>query len=80
MAGMKTKDTPNRRTMNLEELATSLGIGRSLVYDLARRGELPVPVLKLGRRFVVPRSAVERLLGVEDAASASSLPPGQIVG
>ena len=45
---MKTKDTPNRRTMNLEELATSLGIGRSLVYDLARRGELPVPVLKLG--------------------------------
>ena len=49
-------------TITLEELGRRLGIGRSLVYDLARRDALPVPVNRLGLRLVVSRMAVDRLL------------------
>ena len=54
-------------TLTIEEAARRLGIGRSLAYDLARRDELPVKVLRLGRRLVVPRPALERVLNGEGA-------------
>ena len=44
---------------------TRLGIGRTLAYRLARTGGLPVPVLRLGRRLVVPRAALDRALRLE---------------
>ena len=46
-----------RLTMTVEEAATLLGVSRALAYDLVRRGELPC--LRLGRRVVVPRKALE---------------------
>ena len=52
----------SRRTMNLEEFADDFGIDRSTVYHLAKTGALPVPVIRLGRRLVVSRVAVDRLL------------------
>jgi excisionase family DNA binding protein len=48
-------------TMSITEAADALGIGRTLAYELARTGELPT--LRLGRRLVVPRRALQRLLG-----------------
>ena len=48
--------------MNIPEFAKAVGISRGLAYDLARRNELPVPVIKLGRRMVLSRKAVEALL------------------
>lgn len=41
-----------------------LGIGRSLAYELARRGEFPVPVLRVGTQYRVPTAALRELLGV----------------
>ena len=58
-------DRPPPFTMTVEEAARRLGIGRTLAYDLARRDRLPVPVLRLGRRLVVPRPALERVLAGE---------------
>jgi excisionase family DNA binding protein len=52
-----------RLTMNIEDLARAIGISRPTAYDLARRDELPVPVIRVGRRLVVSRSAVDELLG-----------------
>ena len=53
-------------TMSVEEAAQLLGIGRSLAYDLARRGELP-GVLRLGeKRLRVSRPALERYLRQEN--------------
>ena len=49
-----------RRTVTVEEAAKVLGIGRSAAYLAVRTGELPS--LKIGRRIVVPRIALERLL------------------
>jgi excisionase family DNA binding protein len=55
-----------RLTYTLTEAARRLGISRALAYDAAHRGELPV--CRIGRRMLVPRAALLRLL--EDA------PPG----
>ncbi len=58
----------DRLTVSVEEAAVLLGISRALAYDLVRRGELPH--LRLGRRVVVPRKALE-----EFVATASLRPP-----
>lgn len=46
--------------MTVEEAAHALGIGRASAYEAARRGELPV--LRIGRRLVVPVDALEAML------------------
>ena len=51
---------PNRLTLTVEEAAQLLGISRALGYELVARHELPS--LRLGRRIVVPRRALEALL------------------
>lgn len=50
----------DRFTMSVEEAAEALGISRALAYELVRRGDLPH--LRLGRRVVVPRKALERFI------------------
>jgi hypothetical protein len=40
-----------------------LGIGRSKAYELAKSGEFPVAILRIGRRYLVPTSAILALLG-----------------
>ena len=49
-----------RLTLSVEETARLLGIGRNLCYDRVKTGE--IPVIKIGRRLLVPRSALEKLL------------------
>ena len=49
-------------TMTIPEFAAVCSISRGLAYDLARRDKLPVPVIKLGKRMVLSRKAVEALL------------------
>ena len=49
-----------RQTLTIEETAKLLGIGRQLAYDRVKTGE--IPVIKIGRRLLVPRSALEKLL------------------
>ncbi|MEO6045704.1 MAG: hypothetical protein ABIQ47_17535 [Tepidiformaceae bacterium] len=56
--------------MNLDELAAALGMGRALTRRLAREDALPPPikVIRLVRRMVVSRSAVEYLLAATDGS------------
>lgn len=42
-----------------------LGLGRNATYDAISRGE--IPVLRFGRRILVPRKALERLVNGEAA-------------
>jgi predicted DNA-binding transcriptional regulator AlpA len=58
----KNKRRNRRGTCTLPEFAQRYGIARSTAYDLAKRGELPIPVIALGRRRVLSRELVERLL------------------
>ena len=54
-----------RQTINIEDVARRLGINRSTAYELARRNQLPVPVIRLGRRMVVSRHALDALLAAQ---------------
>ena len=49
-----------RLTLSVPETAKVLGIGRNLCYDRVKTGE--IPVIKIGRRLLVPRAALEKLL------------------
>jgi len=53
-----------RATLTVAEAAELLGIGRTLAYELARSGAFPVPVVRLGRRLVVPVGPLATLLGL----------------
>ena len=50
--------------MTIPEAARALGASRNFGYELARRGE--IPVIRFGRRIVVPKAAFERMLGKDD--------------
>jgi predicted DNA-binding transcriptional regulator AlpA len=39
-----------------------LGISRNTGYSLIQRGQFPLPVVKAGRRLLIPKVAIERLL------------------
>jgi len=52
-------------TTDIETAGAILGIGRSKSYELAKSGEFPVRVLRIGRRYVVPTPSILALLGVE---------------
>ena len=47
-------------TLSVEEAAKVLGIGRNLCYDRVKTGE--IPAIKIGRRLLVPKAALEKLL------------------
>jgi len=49
-----------RLTLSVPEAAKLLGIGRNLCYDRVKTGE--IPVIKIGRRLLIPKKALERLL------------------
>jgi excisionase family DNA binding protein len=50
-------------TLTVPEAARVLGISRSMAYEAVRRGE--IPVLRFGRRVIVPRAALMKMLGEE---------------
>lgn len=62
-------------TMTVSEAARVLGISRSSAYECVRRGELRA--VRLGRRLVVPRSAVTALLeGLQGETSSAASETG----
>lgn len=52
---------PRRATVSVEQAGEILGISRSSAFQAVTNGELPV--IRIGRRLLVPRSALEKLLG-----------------
>jgi excisionase family DNA binding protein len=53
--------TTERLVLTVDEAAYLLNISRTLAYELIARGELPA--LRLGRRIVIPRVTLEKLVG-----------------
>ncbi len=49
-------------TLDVPSAARVLGIHPLTLYSAIRRGESPIPVIRIGRRILVPRAALERLL------------------
>ena len=51
-------------SLSLVQAAHALGIGRTSAYNLARRGEFPCPLIKVGALYRVPTAGLLRLLGL----------------
>ena len=47
-------------TLTVTECAKRLGIGRNSAYEAVARGE--IPVIRIGKRLLVPKAALEILL------------------
>jgi len=59
-------------TVSIAATAKVLGISRAHAYDLARRNELPVRVLRLGTRLVVPTAELRRLVDPDEATGGTA--------
>ncbi|MER7278012.1 DNA-binding protein [Dactylosporangium sp. NPDC000244] len=61
-------------TVDIETAGAVLGIGRSKSYELAKAGDFPVRVLRIGRRYLVPTNLLLKLLGVDQDTESSRQP------
>ena len=62
--------TAEKLTITVEEAGKLLGISRSLAYTMVRTGKLRS--LRIGRRFIVPKQAIDELLRPPVSQSKSS--------
>jgi excisionase family DNA binding protein len=56
-----------RATYDIAEAGRLLGIGRNQAYEAVKRGE--IPIIKIGRRLLVPKVAFDRILDGAKGAS-----------
>lgn len=61
-------------TVDLLTAARALCLGRTKAYDLARRGEFPCPVFRIGDTYRVPTTALLHLLGIAPALQQPTEP------
>jgi len=61
-----SSETVERRTYTIEEAGRLLGLSRNSAYARATDGSLPT--IRFGRRLLVPKAALDRLLSGEGAA------------
>jgi excisionase family DNA binding protein len=55
--------------LSVNEAAKLLGLNRNSVYEAAKRGELPI--IRLGRRVLISRAGLQRMLDEGDAPKAA---------
>lgn len=60
-----------RQTYTVIEAAVILGLGTAKVYQAVRDGT--IPSIRIGRRFLIPRAALEKMF--DDAVAAPQATP-----
>jgi hypothetical protein len=63
---------------DVETAGSILGLSRTQAYEAIKRDRFPVPVIRIGRRIVVPTRPLLRLLGIDDADETHDIPPAQL--
>ncbi len=54
---MDSREPMERRLLRIPEAATALGIGRTTLYEMVRRGE--IPIVRIGRAVRIPATAID---------------------
>ena len=54
-------------TIDVETGARAFGIGRTTAYQLARKGQFPCRIIRVGRAYRVVTADLLRVLGLSDA-------------
>ena len=62
-------------TVDLMTAAAALGLGRTKAYELARRGQFPCRVIRIGEVYRIPTPGLLELLGVAAEEPRSPTPP-----
>lgn len=57
---MRSHNENDSLTLSVREASILLGLSRGLTYEAVRTGKLPS--IKIGRRILIPRAALLRLL------------------
>ena len=60
-----TDNKISKGVLSINEAMNVLGISRSLAYRLVKEGKLPT--IRLGRKILIPVSALEKILSTENA-------------
>jgi excisionase family DNA binding protein len=60
-----------QETTSIEDAAKRLNIGRNQAYQAARDDKLPIPVIRIGRRLLIPTAALDRLLNGESSPQSA---------
>lgn len=55
-----TTDGSERLVFTVEEARRQLGLSKGLMYEAVRSGQ--IPSIRVGRRILIPRAALQRLL------------------
>jgi excisionase family DNA binding protein len=63
------RPTSGTATYSVDEVAQLLGVNRLTVYQAIQRQETPFPIVRIGRRIVIPRAAFNRVLEGEAVES-----------
>jgi excisionase family DNA binding protein len=58
----------NKLCYTVPEAAQLLGFSRNFGYELARTGK--IPILRFGKRMLVPKAAFDKMLGVSPGNEA----------
>lgn len=58
------------RTYTAREVAGLLGVSTSSIYQSVVDGDCPVPPIRVGKRLVWSRAAIDSLLGIEGGDAA----------
>lgn len=64
--------TAKSDTMTLYELSDRMGLPYHTLWEMARVNQLPVPVFRVGRRYLVSRHAYERLMNAQHEPESKS--------
>lgn len=65
----------DRPLLSVEEAGEVLGLSRATMYRSIRRGDLPLPLLRISGRWRVPRRALERLINGETVIASGDGDP-----
>ncbi len=64
--------TTESDALTLYDLAERWGVSYSTVHDLARRDALPVPVFRVGRKYLVSRKAYDAVMAAQHESESKS--------
>ncbi len=67
-----TPITEDSDTLTLYDLVQRTGLSYTTIYEQARLNKLPVPVFKIGRRYLVSRKAYEAVMSERHAPNADN--------
>jgi excisionase family DNA binding protein len=63
--GCPVSTPTSTKTYRIDEAAELLGVGRNQAYEAAKRGQ--IPAIRIGKRILVPKAALDRMLAGEVA-------------